>query len=418
MKKYLHLLFIGFLFFSGIQTQAQCPSGYVLLSTQEEVNAFAIDYPNCTELFAMLEINGNSIIDLTPLNNLTSINSSFKIESTQVTSLAGLNNLEHVSGFFIIKYNNQLTSLSALSNLTTAELTISYNNSLTSLSGLDNLNYSSGLIITDNPELTSLSALSSLTSINGNVLIARNQNLTTLSGLNNITNLSGYLTIANNNALISLSGLDNLESVVYETQIVSNNQLTSLQGLNSLNFIWGTLAIHGNNSLTTLSGLSNLNYIEQLVISENSVLTDISALQNINLASIQPDNLNGVYIINNPNLSICNLPNLCTYLQGSGIRTIEGNAGNCANEQAVLNACKFSIKNNEINTFRLYPNPVKDMIYFDQEVNQITVTDLSGKVLIQENNISNIDLSGFQSGIYLITLENENQKQTKKIIKN
>lgn len=419
MRNSLYFIFVSLLFFTGKQTQAQCPSGYVLLSTQEEVNAFAIEYPNCTELSATLEINGTNITDLSPLNNLTIIYSSFRIESTQVTSLTGLNNLEYIGGFFIIKNNSQLTSVTALSNLTSAHLTISYNNSLTSLSGLNNLTSSSGLSISDNPALASISALNGLTSINnyGSLLIARNNNLTSLSGLDNLTNIDGPLIISGNNSLTSLSGLENLEAVAYYLNIMFNNQLASLQGLNSLNFIWGSLAIQGNNSLTSLSGLSNLIHAEQLSISGNNVLTDISALQNVSPTSILPDEYNGIYIGDNPVLSVCNLPNLCTYLQGSGARVIEGNAGNCVSEQAVLAACNLKVIDNEINTFQLYPNPVKDIVYFDQTVSQITVTDLSGKVLIQENNISNIDLSGFQSGIYLITLENENQKQTKKIIK-
>jgi hypothetical protein len=417
MKSYFYFVLICLLLFVGKQTQAQCPSGYVLLSTQAEVDAFAIDYPNCTEMAAMLDINGNNITDLSSLNNLTSVYFGIKIESTHITSLAGLENLEYVGSYFIIKNNSLLTSISQLSNLNSVNISISFNNSLTSLEGLNNLTSSSGINIADNPSLTSISALSGITFISNHLLIVRNNNLTSLNGLNNLTNLDGSLVIGGNNSLTSLSGLDNLQSVAHYLDILFNMQLTSIEALNNLEAIWGSLSIQGNNSLTTLSGLSNLSYVEQISITQNEVLTDITALQNVNPAYILPDEFNGLYIVDNPALSVCNLPNFCTYLQGPGARIIDGNAGNCLNEQVVLNSCNLNIDSNEISTFQIYPNPVKDIVYFDQKVSQITVTDFSGKVLIQENDIINIDLSGFQRGIYLITLENDNQKQTKKIIK-
>ncbi|RYZ79242.1 MAG: hypothetical protein EOP04_28145 [Proteobacteria bacterium] len=49
---------------------------------------------------------------------------------------------------------------------------------------------------------------------------------------------------------------------------------------------------------------------------------------------------NGLTIQNNPMLSVCNLPNLCTYLQNSSNpREISGNAGNCISSAAVTTAC-------------------------------------------------------------------------------
>src|SRR5690606_20655128 len=50
----------------------------------------------------------------------------------------------------------------------------------------------------------------------------------------------------------------------------------------------------------------------------------------------------GLRIVNNPLLGVCNLPNFCAYLQGSGSRAISGNAGDCISEAAVLDACDLS----------------------------------------------------------------------------
>src|SRR5690606_34932971 len=45
------------------------------------------------------------------------------------------------------------------------------------------------------------------------------------------------------------------------------------------------------------------------------------------------------YITFNTSLSVCNLPNFCTYLAGSGPRSIWGNAGDCVSEEAVNASC-------------------------------------------------------------------------------
>src|SRR5690606_9891877 len=142
-----------------------------------------------------------------------------------------------------------------------------------------------------------------------------NSNLTNLDGLSKLTSVGGYLNIYNNLSLTNLDGLSNLTSV------------------------GGYLYISTNSSLTNLNGLSNLTSVgADLVISSNYSLTDISGLQNIDPTSILSTTY-GLYIVNNPLLSVCNLPNFCTYLQGSGLRTISGNSGDCISEAAVTTAC-------------------------------------------------------------------------------
>src|SRR5690606_30284689 len=110
---------------------------------------------------------------------------------------------------------------------------------------------------------------------------------------------------------------------------------------NSLSQIGGHLYITSNNSLSNLDGLANLTQIGgDLYIDNNPHLNDISGLQNID-----PSTIGGYYglrVRNNPNLSVCNLPNFCTYLQGPGPRSISGNAEDCITEQAVLDACEQS----------------------------------------------------------------------------
>src|SRR5690606_26650109 len=152
--------------------------------------------------------------------------------------------------------------------------------------------------------------------------------------------VGGYLYIYENSNLTNLDGLSNLTSVGGYLRISTNSSLTNLDGLSNLTSVGGYLQIYNNSNLTNLNGLSNLTSVgADLVISYNYSLTDISGLQNIDPASILSTNDLGLYIVGNTSLSVCNLPNFCTYLQGSGARNISGNAGDCISEAAVTIAC-------------------------------------------------------------------------------
>src|SRR5690606_9592043 len=238
---------ILFLFFT-LGLKAQCPPGDVILTSQTEVDDFATNHPNCTEISGDLYIYGNDITDLSPLSNLTSVGGNLNIFSnSSLLNLDGLNNLTSVGGLLDISFNSNLTNLNGLSNLT---------------------------------------------SVGGYLNIYDNLSLTNLDGLSNLTSLGGYLSISFNSSLTNLDGLSNLTS------------------------IGGYLRIYNNSNLT-----------------------DISGLQNIDPASILSTNGFGLYIAGNTSLSVCNLDNFCTYLAGSGLRTISGNAGDCISEAAVTTAC-------------------------------------------------------------------------------
>src|SRR5690606_7198646 len=116
---------------------------------------------------------------------------------------------------------------------------------------------------------------------------------------------------------------------------ISGSDIVNLNGLAKINGI-DQLKIQINSQLMNLSGLNQLtNISENLHISGNLVLNDISVLETLSL-----EKLNELVISNNPSLSVCNLSNICEYLSDeSHSRTINGNAGDCFDEAAVLLAC-------------------------------------------------------------------------------
>lgn len=77
--------------------------------------------------------------------------------------------------------------------------------------------------------------------------------------------------------------------------------------------------------------------------------------------------------------------------------------------------------------FKIYPNPVKDRIFFQNQTNseelEITVFDVLGKVVKQErlNNATmrnGVEVSSLKRGIYLVQVDNGRDSFTQKLIKN
>jgi len=80
-----------------------------------------------------------------------------------------------------------------------------------------------------------------------------------------------------------------------------------------------------------------------------------------------------------------------------------------------------SLSENIKNDIKIYPNPTTDFININGVgEGQISLTDISGKVIYQKNNCSQneiIDLTSFNSGIYIINVMSENYSISGKVIK-
>ncbi|RZK25933.1 MAG: hypothetical protein EOO43_04230, partial [Flavobacterium sp.] len=344
-----------------------------------------------------------AITNLAPLSGVTSIGGSLDINNnTSLTNLNGLSGLQSIGQDLNISQNPALTNTNGLSNLTTLNgfLQVAENTTLTSISGLQNvnpatINASSGLNILNNPLLSvcdlpnfcsyigtngikniqgnagncsSLSVLTAIcyppvcpegditfftqaqinqfvidypncTAFSGSLTVA-GANITNLAPLSGIININGNL-IVNNTSLSNLNGLHNITNIGGNIEINTNPTLTSLNGLNSLTNTTGDLVLYENATLTNVDALTNLTNINgDLVIYNNAALTNISGLQNVNPNSIGGEY--GLYIANNPQLSVCNNLNFCVYLlypTNTHPRSIFGNGVDCVSEQALKTIC-------------------------------------------------------------------------------
>jgi len=147
MKKIILSVIAAAIGYCIAYTQPCLPEG-ITFTTQEQIDNFQINYPGCTEIEGDVTIHGNDITNLDGLSVMTSIGGDLKIG-------------DYDGG------NSSLISLSGLENLTSIEgIIIGNNDALTNLSGLEGITFIGGdLRIYDNDAITSLSGLESLTTI-------------------------------------------------------------------------------------------------------------------------------------------------------------------------------------------------------------------------------------------------------------
>ncbi len=98
------------------------PDG-ISFTTQDEIDSFQINYPNCTDIKGGLWIHGNDITNLNGLNILTSVGGNLYIDDNEIlANLTGLEGLIYIGGDLIIgSYpggNPALASLTGLTDLT------------------------------------------------------------------------------------------------------------------------------------------------------------------------------------------------------------------------------------------------------------------------------------------------------------
>ena len=72
------------------------------------------------------------------------------------------------------------------------------------------------------------------------------------------------------------------------------------------------------------------------------------------------------------------------------------------------------------NNVSIYPNPAKTQLNVNVaqiEIDEISISNLLGQVLINKKNKNTIDIYSLTSGIYIITITQGQNKYTKKFIK-
>jgi len=371
----LFLLILSFILMSTVGF-AQCPPS-LTLTTQQEIDDFAINYPNCDGTGLSLEIN-NEVTPITNLNGLSQLTtlSSLGIFFTDATDLSGLDNITNISFHLRILGNGELVSL----------------NGLQSLESVGN-----GLRIIINENLVSLDGLSGLTEIIGDVDISGNTSLQSLSGLNNLTRVRGSLEIKSLPNLTDLLGLESLTEVglspADRLYIFNNPQVESLEGLENLETINGTLEMRLMSNLASIAELSTLESITE-----------------------------GINFQNNSQLSFCAIDVICNNLDNNNIEFIfANNALGCSSLPEVEASCLLSVNDPVLEDLvSLYPNPVSEILQI-QISEEITLRGSTLYTVLGEFIFSTsekqLDLSNLSQGIYFVEVTTDHGFITRKIVK-
>lgn len=296
-----------------------CPPDNYNANTQAQVDEFKVLYPNCTKITGSLNLTDNS--DITNLNGFSNVveitNQVNIVRNSKLINLDGLQNIRSVGSNFWIAGNDVLKEISVFNKLTLAgQIYIGFNPLLEVISGYESMTSFPAIDIEENASLYLINIYNPLSQINGNVNIKNNPSLITIDALGNVPIINAGLTIENNALLTNLNAFSALNSV-NEVIIRNNPSLINLDKLKNINKIKGSIQIQNNDKLSNISALSKI------------PSTDISGI--------------GLIIRDNPLLSICDLPNFCLFLQGTGLRSISGNATGCDSEQAVINACAVDL---------------------------------------------------------------------------
>lgn len=222
-----YLLLFAFLLIYVISPSQSCLPAGLTVTTQAEMNSFAVSNPNCTVIEGNVFIQGNAITSLAPLANLQRIDGDLVIaNSSQITHLLGLGKLVEVGGAIRIQNNAGLQSLQ----------------------GLDSLRIVRGdfMYISGNTSLTTLAALSRLDTVQGIFQVWACAELTNLAGLQNLRFVGNDLAVFNNPALSSINGLGGISWIGSALRIYDNAVLSDISALNHPISIQGALVITGN----------------------------------------------------------------------------------------------------------------------------------------------------------------------------
>lgn len=342
MKKAILPILFVFLFTNLAISQGCFPDG-ITFSSQEQIDQFPIDYPNCTIVEGDLRIQGENITNLDSLYPITEIYGSLNFwQSDSLSSIVGLYKLSHVKSIYF-QHNDLLESLDGLENLkyideslyisssavlrdisalrnvkkVGIDLTVQGVTDIVDLSDFESLEEYSSLSVSHNPDLQSLTGIGGMDSLIG-VVVCYNPRLKMINGFEG-TKYIMHLSVFGNDSIekISIPSLNHS----YDVRIDDNNLLTNIQELSGLKKIDDDLYIRDNYSLASIEGLQNLDSAININIVGNHSLLSVSPISNTfsergyisigrneNLLDIigfsRVKNANSIWIEDNPSLRI------------------------------------------------------------------------------------------------------------------
>ncbi len=291
--------------FYALGIEAQCPTQAIAFTTQDEVDQFILDFPNCTELDFDLVIkpgNNSAIVNLEPLSNLTTINGGLIIEGdlgSDVTDLYAFRNLmsvEKVNIQFsnVVNFHNEINwNVRSTLNISrchefTSFGNITLNSSMEEITLLD-----LGLVPSEEYDI-----LNQIDTVE--VILISGTNVLSLGPEINIHVLDDFA-VNNNFSLIRIDGFS-FDSKMTQFQIFVCPELqgpiNSMMNLIEVDFF----TFGGGNFIKTLPPIPSLQKVEKLNLSRLSEMDDLLILDNviiehdISLFNMDINSLEGIHL--------------------------------------------------------------------------------------------------------------------------
>ena len=352
-----------------------------------------IQVSEATAFIGTINCSNKNIANLTGIEafiNLTKLSCyGNQLENIDISKNTALQELDCQS--------NQLTSLDVSKN-TTLKVLYCYSNQLMSLdvsksTALQYLycyfNQLASLDVSKNTALRLLYCQSNqLTSLD----VSKNTNLqeldcfaNQLTGLDVSKNTGLQYLLCHSNPLMSLDVSKNKALLSLDC---SYNQLTSLD-------------VSKNTALRYLVCYSN--QLKSLDVSKNTDLKILycysNQLTSLNLKNGNNDILYSMRAYNSPNLNCIQVDNVANANSYTISKDWQKDASASYNKNCTLSITDFNKKE-----IAIFPNPVKDLLQFSEEVFNIKITDVSGKVVKQISGLGkSVNVANLAKGIYIIS---------------
>jgi hypothetical protein len=246
--------------------------------------------------------------------------------------------------------------------------------------------------------------LSEAGSFNG-VIVCNNLNIADLTGIETFTALfsleckSNQITSLNISTINNLNSLDISSNAIASVNLSNNTNLEHLycnnNPLTSLNVspIFNLKSFHCNNNQLTNLNVSTNNFLSALECNSNQ----LSSL------NVKNSNNTGMYLsaLGNPSLYCITVDNAdYSKLNWTNVDPTATFSEDCSLIAGI------SRSEAPHNSKVFYPNPTTGAIYLSAPFN-FTLTDLTGKIILQKQNSEFIDITALHSGMYFIFISND-----------
>ena len=386
-----------------------------------------LNVTGCTALTS-LDCSGNyyyfTNLDVSSCTALTTLNCAYnRLTSLNVSSCTTLTYLDCS--------NNQIAGLDVSSNSALTYLDCSKNCKPPMM--LPEGNFSDYVYFLDSLDVTANIALTILKCNNNGLLSLNTTGLTALAYLDCSFNPRGffngmksYVWCHSSSPLLNFSSNTALSYLNCSGNVLQNLNVSACTALTYLDCSdeqeWApemmicetpqltSLDVSANTLLTNLD--IAYNSLSILDVSANTLLTNLACNDN-QLTSLDLKNGNNINMLTfnalgNPNLSCIEVDN--TDWSNSNWYYIDATASFSENCNAL-----GILDNNESNEPMFYPNPTTGTIYLSEPANT-SLSDLSGKLLLEEKNTNQLDISALPTGMYFLHF-GENNNQIVKVIK-